>query len=141
VANDLAHWQFATTSLYHFLFVPVTIGLAFMVAILQTAVHEFHQPDRGPQSDLRRRRPDLGGRLKPAPGRQFRTTVLEQDLVLSPITGRSISRKTSWGTPARGLVALGRPPEGDPQEAQRPANARVVAVVALRGDNEVDSLV
>jgi cytochrome bd-type quinol oxidase subunit 1 len=37
VANDLAHWQFATTSLYHFLFVPVTIGLDFMVAILQPA--------------------------------------------------------------------------------------------------------
>jgi cytochrome bd ubiquinol oxidase subunit I len=37
MANDLARWQFATTSIYHFLFVPVTIGLAFLVAILQTA--------------------------------------------------------------------------------------------------------
>jgi cytochrome d ubiquinol oxidase subunit I len=35
-ANDLARWQFATTSVYHFLFVPVTIGLAFLVAVLQT---------------------------------------------------------------------------------------------------------
>ena len=33
---DLARWQFATTSIYHFLFVPVTIGLAFLVACLQT---------------------------------------------------------------------------------------------------------
>ena len=27
MTNDLARWQFATTSIYHFLFVPVTIGL------------------------------------------------------------------------------------------------------------------
>ncbi len=31
MTNDLARWQFATTSIYHFLFVPVTIGLAFLV--------------------------------------------------------------------------------------------------------------
>ena len=37
MTNDLARWQFATTSIYHFLFVPVTIGLAFLVAMLQTA--------------------------------------------------------------------------------------------------------
>src|ERR687887_2281674 len=34
---DLARLQFAATSIYHFLFVPVTIGLAFLVALLQTA--------------------------------------------------------------------------------------------------------
>ena len=34
---DLARWQFAMTSIYHFLFVPVTIGLAFLVALLETA--------------------------------------------------------------------------------------------------------
>ena len=37
-ALDLARIQFASTSIYHFLFVPVTIGLAFLVAILQTRV-------------------------------------------------------------------------------------------------------
>ena len=36
---DLARLQFAATSIYHFLFVPVTIGLAFLVAILQTIWH------------------------------------------------------------------------------------------------------
>ena len=36
---DLARLQFATTSIYHFLFVPVTIGLSFLVALLQTAWH------------------------------------------------------------------------------------------------------
>ena len=30
MTTDLARWQFATTSIYHFLFVPVTIGLAFL---------------------------------------------------------------------------------------------------------------
>jgi cytochrome d ubiquinol oxidase subunit I len=33
---DLARIQFASTSIYHFFFVPVTIGLAFLVAILHT---------------------------------------------------------------------------------------------------------
>ena len=34
--TDLARIQFATTSIYHFVFVPVTIGLAFLVALLHT---------------------------------------------------------------------------------------------------------
>jgi cytochrome d ubiquinol oxidase subunit I len=34
---DLARWQFAFTSINHFLFVPITIGLAFLTALLQTA--------------------------------------------------------------------------------------------------------
>jgi len=33
---DLARAQFATTSIYHFLFVPLTLGLAPIVAIMQT---------------------------------------------------------------------------------------------------------
>ena len=45
MTNDLARWQFATTSIYHFLFVPVTIGLAFLVAILQTAWHRGGRPE------------------------------------------------------------------------------------------------
>jgi cytochrome d ubiquinol oxidase subunit I len=35
-AVDWSRLQFATTSIYHFLFVPLTIGLAFLTAILQT---------------------------------------------------------------------------------------------------------
>lgn len=34
---DLARWQFAITTVYHFIFVPLTIGLAPLVAIMQTA--------------------------------------------------------------------------------------------------------
>src|SRR4030095_686630 len=36
---DLARIQFATTSLYHFLFVPLTLGLAPLVAVMQTLRH------------------------------------------------------------------------------------------------------
>src|ERR1700750_1841708 len=36
---DLSRVQFAMTSLYHFLFVPLTLGLAPLVAIMQTVWH------------------------------------------------------------------------------------------------------
>ncbi|HEY8532942.1 MAG TPA: cytochrome ubiquinol oxidase subunit I [Micromonospora sp.] len=35
-ALDIARWQFGVTTVYHFLFVPLTIGLSALVAILQT---------------------------------------------------------------------------------------------------------
>ena len=35
--TDIARWQFGITTVYHFLFVPVTIGLSAMVAGFQTA--------------------------------------------------------------------------------------------------------
>jgi len=35
-ALELARWQFGITTLYHFIFVPVTIGLAICVAFFQT---------------------------------------------------------------------------------------------------------
>ena len=36
---DLARIQFALTSIYHFLFVPVTMGLSFLIAVMQTLWH------------------------------------------------------------------------------------------------------
>jgi cytochrome d ubiquinol oxidase subunit I len=33
---ELARWQFGITTLYHFIFVPMTIGLAFFTAWYQT---------------------------------------------------------------------------------------------------------
>lgn len=38
-ALDIARWQFGITTVYHFFFVPITIGLIFLVAMLQTAWH------------------------------------------------------------------------------------------------------
>lgn len=34
---DAARWQFGITTVYHFLFVPLTIGLSVLVAVMQTA--------------------------------------------------------------------------------------------------------
>ncbi|GAA1984157.1 cytochrome ubiquinol oxidase subunit I [Microbacterium pumilum] len=43
-ATDLARLQFASTSIYHFFFVPVTIGLAFLMAILHTKWYRSREP-------------------------------------------------------------------------------------------------
>ncbi|MBO0814608.1 MAG: cytochrome ubiquinol oxidase subunit I [Actinobacteria bacterium] len=42
---DLARWQFAFVTINHFFFVPVTIGLAFLTALLQTAWHRTKQDE------------------------------------------------------------------------------------------------
>ena len=42
---DLARVQFALTSIYHFLFVPVTMGLALLTAVLQTLWHRKGQEE------------------------------------------------------------------------------------------------
>jgi cytochrome d ubiquinol oxidase subunit I len=44
MTTDLARWQFATTSIYHFLFVPITIGLSLLVALLQTSWYNNDNP-------------------------------------------------------------------------------------------------
>jgi cytochrome d ubiquinol oxidase subunit I len=44
-AVDLARLQFASTALYHFLFVPLTLGLAPLVAVMQTLWHRTGNPD------------------------------------------------------------------------------------------------
>ena len=33
---DLSRFQFAMTAMYHFIFVPLTLGLAFLLAIMET---------------------------------------------------------------------------------------------------------
>src|SRR5271165_5784320 len=43
--EDLARWQFAFTSVNHFLFIPITIGLAFLTALLQTAWYRRKNPE------------------------------------------------------------------------------------------------
>ena len=44
-STDLARLQFAFTSINHFFFVPVTIGLAFLTALLQTAWYRNGRTD------------------------------------------------------------------------------------------------
>ena len=41
---DLARLQFSSTTLFHFLFVPVSIGLSLFLAILQTLAYRTGQP-------------------------------------------------------------------------------------------------
>ena len=43
-ALDLARWQFAITTVYHFWFVPVTIGMSAIVAGFHTAYVRTHDP-------------------------------------------------------------------------------------------------
>jgi cytochrome bd ubiquinol oxidase subunit I len=38
-ALDLARWQFGTTTIYHFIFVPLSIGLSLLIAIMQTVYY------------------------------------------------------------------------------------------------------
>lgn len=40
----LARWQFAITTIYHFLFVPLTLGLSIMTAMIQTKYYRTQDP-------------------------------------------------------------------------------------------------
>src|SRR5689334_16279497 len=42
---DLARWQFGFVTVNHFFFVPITIGLAFLTAVLQTAWYRRKSPE------------------------------------------------------------------------------------------------
>ena len=44
-AVDLARLQFASTTIFHFIFVPLTIGLALLTAVLQTRWHRTNAPE------------------------------------------------------------------------------------------------
>ena len=52
-AVDVARWQFAITTVYHFLFVPITIGLSLVVAIFH-AVGAHPQPGVLPAHEVLR---------------------------------------------------------------------------------------
>jgi hypothetical protein len=40
----LSRWQFAITTIYHFLFVPLTLGLTIWVALLETCYVRTQRP-------------------------------------------------------------------------------------------------
>jgi cytochrome d ubiquinol oxidase subunit I len=44
-ATDVARWQFGITTLYHYLFIPITLGLSFVVAGMET-VYARPQPSK-----------------------------------------------------------------------------------------------
>jgi len=44
---DLSRWQFGITTVFHFIFVPLSIGLALLMAMMQTAAYRTrHDPER-----------------------------------------------------------------------------------------------
>lgn len=45
--DTLARWQFATTTIYHFIVVPVSIGLALLVAVMQTLAYRGRGTESG----------------------------------------------------------------------------------------------
>ncbi len=44
-ATDVARWQFGITTLYHYIFVPVTLGLSFVVAAMETVYARTKDPN------------------------------------------------------------------------------------------------
>jgi cytochrome bd ubiquinol oxidase subunit I len=42
---DLARWQFGVTTVYHFLFVPITIGITWFVAVFETLWYRRREQD------------------------------------------------------------------------------------------------
>ena len=44
-ALEIARWQFGITTVYHFMMVPLTIGLGLVVAIIQTVWHRTGKPE------------------------------------------------------------------------------------------------
>ncbi len=46
-ATTLARWQFATTTVYHFLIVPLSIGLTMLVAVMQTLAYRKRDTPAG----------------------------------------------------------------------------------------------
>ncbi|MBV7411892.1 cytochrome ubiquinol oxidase subunit I [Dermabacteraceae bacterium TAE3-ERU27] len=45
-ALDLARWQFGVTTVYHYIFVPLTIGLSMLVAIMQTIAYRAKDDEK-----------------------------------------------------------------------------------------------
>lgn len=46
-ATTLARWQFASTTVYHFLLVPLSIGLTLLVAVMQTLAYRRRGTEAG----------------------------------------------------------------------------------------------
>ena len=40
---DLSRFQFASTSIFHFFFVSLTVGLAFLIAVMETIAYLHHE--------------------------------------------------------------------------------------------------
>ena len=44
---DLSRFQFASTSIFHFFFVSLTVGLALLIAVMETIAYVKKRPAAG----------------------------------------------------------------------------------------------
>ena len=77
---DASRLQFAVTALYHFLFVPLTLGMAFLLAIMETVYVLSGKQMR--QSLMKRKRP-MGQEAGPQGGKdkwlEHQPDLIEQE--------------------------------------------------------------
>ena len=122
---DLARWQFAITTVYHFLFVPVTIGLSALVAWYHTAW--VAPAPRGRPAAGQVLRQALHDQLRAGAGHRHRPGVpVRHELVrLQPVRRRHLRRTAGHRGAARVLPRVDLPRAVDlrlgphPREAAR----------------------
>ena len=123
---DLARWQFASTSIYHFLFVPVTIGLAFLVALLQTAWYRNGDDDLPPAGPLLRRAAADQRRHRRRDGAHPGVRVRHELVGLLAPRRQRVRRPAGHGGPGRLLLGVDVPRHLDlrlePPLARRPTS-------------------
>ena len=106
---NIARWQFGITTVYHFFFVPITIGMAFLVAGLQTAWYRTGQ-GAVPAADevLRQAVPH---QLRDGRGHRHRAGVPVRDELerLLPLRRRHLRRPAGHRGPARLLPRVDVP--------------------------------
>ena len=106
---DLSRAQFAATTVYHFLFVPVTIGLAFFVAIMQTIWHRSGDPQTTPPDPVFRH-PAADQRGHRGGDRAGAGVRVRHELVgLFTFRGRRLRRPAGHGGPGRVLPGVDVP--------------------------------
>ena len=106
---DLARIQFASTTIYHFLFVPITIGLAFLVAILQTMWHRSRQPGPPPAGAVLRHAARDQRRDRRRDRARAGVRVRYELVGLLPLRRRRVRRPAGDGGPRRVLPGVDVP--------------------------------
>jgi cytochrome d ubiquinol oxidase subunit I len=114
-STDLARVQFVFTSINHCLFVPVTIGLAFLTALLQTA---WHRSGRDEYLRLTR----------------FFGTLLVINIAIGVVTGlvQEFEFGMNWGAYSRLVGNVFGAPAGDGGAGRVLPGVDVPGIVAVR---------
>ena len=85
----LARWQFGITTVYHWLFVPITLGITWMVAIMETAWVRTKKPEYLRMTKFSKLSSEISrGRVR-YPPRIFVLSVNEKFRIISIISSGS----------------------------------------------------